>query len=107
MALFQSLAETLRALMIGDKVKVTLRPETGRLFPLEGRILKRRSLRKFLPANRIRRDPDPRRRRAVDHADGKIKGGGRKRMTGPSKKNDQVLDLIPQLSPGARRLAAV
>jgi hypothetical protein len=31
----------LRALMIGDKVKITLRPETGRLFPLEGRILEK------------------------------------------------------------------
>jgi hypothetical protein len=41
MAVLQSLASTLRALMIGDKVKVTLRPETGRLFPLEGRILKK------------------------------------------------------------------
>ena len=39
MAVLQSLASTLRALMIGEKVKVTLRPETGRLFPLEGRIL--------------------------------------------------------------------
>lgn len=41
MAVLQSLASTLRALMIGDKVKVTLRPETGRLFPLEGRILEK------------------------------------------------------------------
>ena len=39
MAVFESLASTLRALMIGEKIKVTLRPETGRLFPLEGRIL--------------------------------------------------------------------
>jgi hypothetical protein len=39
MAVLQSLASTLRALMIGEKVKVTLRPETGRLFPFEGRIL--------------------------------------------------------------------
>jgi hypothetical protein len=39
MAVFESLAGTLRALMIGEKIKVTLRPETGRLFPLEGRLL--------------------------------------------------------------------
>ena len=39
MAVFQSLASTLRALALGDKVKVTLRPETGQLFPLEGRIM--------------------------------------------------------------------
>lgn len=39
MAVFQSLASTIRALAPGDKVKVTLRPETGRLFPLEGRIV--------------------------------------------------------------------
>jgi len=41
MAVFESLTRVLRALMIGEKVKVTLRPETGRLFPLEGRILKK------------------------------------------------------------------
>ena len=41
MAVLQSLASVLRALMIGEKVKVTLRPETGRLFPIEGRILKK------------------------------------------------------------------
>ncbi len=39
MAVLQSLASTIRALMIGEKVKVTLRPETGQLFPIEGRIL--------------------------------------------------------------------
>lgn len=38
MAVFQSLASTLRALMIGERVKVTLRPESGRLLPLEGQI---------------------------------------------------------------------
>ena len=41
MAVFESLAAVLRALARGDKVKVTLRPETGRLFPLEGRILEK------------------------------------------------------------------
>lgn len=39
MAVFQSLASTLRALMVGDRVKVTLRPETGRFLPLEGHIV--------------------------------------------------------------------
>jgi hypothetical protein len=39
MAVFQSLASTLRALALGDRVKVTLRPETGQLFPIDGRIL--------------------------------------------------------------------
>ncbi|MGH7767261.1 MAG: hypothetical protein ACREQP_07380 [Candidatus Binatia bacterium] len=38
MAIFQSLASTLRALAVGDRVKVTLRPETGRFMPLEGEI---------------------------------------------------------------------
>jgi hypothetical protein len=41
MAIFQSLANSLKALAIGDRVKVTLRPETGRFFPLEGRILRK------------------------------------------------------------------
>jgi hypothetical protein len=39
MAIFQSLAGSLKALAVGDRVKVTLRPESGRFFPLEGRIL--------------------------------------------------------------------
>lgn len=39
MAIFDSLINTLRALAVGDRVKITLRPETG-LFPnpMEGRI---------------------------------------------------------------------
>jgi hypothetical protein len=41
MAVFQSLASTLRALAGGDRVKVTLRPETGQLFPIDGRILQK------------------------------------------------------------------
>lgn len=41
MAVFESLAGILRALMVGDRVKVTLRPESGRYFPLEGRILQK------------------------------------------------------------------
>ena len=41
MAVFQSLASTLRALAVGDRVKVTLRPETGRFFPLEGHIVQK------------------------------------------------------------------
>jgi hypothetical protein len=41
MALLQSLASVLRALMIGEKVKSTLRPETGRLFPIDGRTLEK------------------------------------------------------------------
>lgn len=39
MAILQSLANTLKALMVGDRVKVTLRPETGRFpNPVEGHI---------------------------------------------------------------------
>ena len=39
MAIFQSLANTLRALAIGERVKVTLRPESGRFpNPMEGHI---------------------------------------------------------------------
>jgi len=34
----KSLASSLKALAIGDRVKVTLRPETGRFFPMEGEI---------------------------------------------------------------------
>ena len=41
MAVFESLASILRALMVGDRVKVTLRPESGRYLPLEGRILQK------------------------------------------------------------------
>ncbi len=39
MAIFESLVNALRALAIGDRVKVTLRPETGRFpNPMEGQI---------------------------------------------------------------------
>ena len=39
MAILQSLANALRALAVGDRVKVTLRPETGRFpNPMEGKI---------------------------------------------------------------------
>jgi hypothetical protein len=39
MAIFESLAKTLRALAVGERVKVTLRPETGRFpNPMEGQI---------------------------------------------------------------------
>jgi len=41
MAVFQSLASTLRALAVGDRVKVTLRPETGRFLPMEGHIMQK------------------------------------------------------------------
>jgi hypothetical protein len=38
MAIFESLANSLKALAVGDRVKVTLRPETGRFLPMEGEI---------------------------------------------------------------------
>jgi len=39
MAIFESLANSLKILAIGDRVKVTLRPETGRFpNPTEGKI---------------------------------------------------------------------
>ena len=39
MAIFESLANSLRVLAVGDRVKVTLRPETGRFpNPTEGNI---------------------------------------------------------------------
>jgi hypothetical protein len=39
MAIFESLANALRVLAVGDRVKVTLRPETGQFpNPLEGEI---------------------------------------------------------------------
>ena len=39
MAIFESLASVLKALVVGDRVKVTLRPETGRFpNPMEGHI---------------------------------------------------------------------
>jgi hypothetical protein len=42
MAIFDSLTNTLKALAIGERVKVTLRPETGRFpNPMEGHITKK------------------------------------------------------------------
>ena len=39
MAIFESLTNALKALAVGDRVKVTLRPETGRVpNPMEGEI---------------------------------------------------------------------
>jgi hypothetical protein len=39
MAIFESLVNALRALAVGDRVKVTRRPETGRFpNPMEGQI---------------------------------------------------------------------
>ncbi len=39
MAIFESLANSLKVLAVGDRVKVTLRPETGRFpNPVEGHI---------------------------------------------------------------------
>jgi hypothetical protein len=39
MAIFQSLANALKVLAVGDRVKVTLRPETGAFpNPMDGRI---------------------------------------------------------------------
>ena len=39
MAIFQSLANTLKLLAVGDRVKVTLRPESGAFpNPMDGRI---------------------------------------------------------------------
>ena len=39
MAIFESLVNALRALAIGDRVKVTVRPETGQFpNPIEGQI---------------------------------------------------------------------
>ena len=39
MAIFESLANALRVLAVGDRVKVTLRPETGQFpNPIEGQI---------------------------------------------------------------------
>jgi hypothetical protein len=42
MAIFQSLANSLKVLAVGDRVKVTLRPETGRFpNPVEGQIVQK------------------------------------------------------------------
>ncbi|MGH7796459.1 MAG: hypothetical protein ACREQ2_16445 [Candidatus Binatia bacterium] len=42
MAIFQSLANALKVLAVGHRVKVTLRPETGRFpNPMEGHIMEK------------------------------------------------------------------
>jgi len=42
MAIFESLANSLKVLAVGDRVKVTLRPETGRFpNPTEGKIMQK------------------------------------------------------------------
>lgn len=49
MAIFESLANALRALAVGDRVKVTLRPETGRFpNPMEGHITQKDESGNFL-----------------------------------------------------------
>jgi hypothetical protein len=48
MAIFESLVNTLRSLMIGERVKVTLRPEIGRFpNPMEGQIMLKDELGNF------------------------------------------------------------
>jgi hypothetical protein len=48
MAIFDSLTNTLKALAIGERVKVTLRPETGRFpNPMEGHITQKDESRNF------------------------------------------------------------
>jgi hypothetical protein len=42
MAIFQSLANSLKILAVGDRVKVTLRPETGQFpNPMDGHIMEK------------------------------------------------------------------
>jgi hypothetical protein len=42
MAIFESLVNVLKALAVGDRVRVTLRPETGRFpNPLDGEIIEK------------------------------------------------------------------
>ena len=42
MAIFESLANSLKLLAVGDRVKVTLRPETGRFpNPVDGHIIEK------------------------------------------------------------------
>ena len=49
MAIFESLVNALRALAVGDRVKVTLRPETGQFpNPLEGQITQKDASGNFL-----------------------------------------------------------
>jgi hypothetical protein len=49
MAIFESLANSLKLLAIGDRVKVTLRPETGQFpNPMEGNITQKDDSGNFL-----------------------------------------------------------
>ena len=49
MAIFESLAQTLKKLAVGDRVKVTLRPELGRFpNPVEGPITQKDDSGNFL-----------------------------------------------------------
>jgi hypothetical protein len=49
MAIFESLAQTLKRLAVGDRVKVTLRPELGRFpNPVEGHITQKDDAGNFL-----------------------------------------------------------
>ena len=49
MAIFESLVNALKALAVGDRVKVTLRPETGQFpNPLEGEITQKDDSGSFL-----------------------------------------------------------
>ncbi len=49
MAIFESLAQTLKKLAVGDRVKVTLRPELGRFpNPVEGHITEKDDAGNFL-----------------------------------------------------------
>jgi hypothetical protein len=49
MAIFESLANSLKLLAIGDRVKVTLRPETGQFpNPMEGSITQKDASGNFL-----------------------------------------------------------
>ena len=48
MAIFESLANSLKVLAVGDRVKVTLRPETGRFpNPLDGHIAEKDGVGNF------------------------------------------------------------
>ena len=49
MAIFESLVNALRVLAVGDRVKVTLRPETGQFpNPMEGQITQKDASGSFL-----------------------------------------------------------
>jgi hypothetical protein len=49
MAIFESLVNALKALAVGDRVKVTLRPETGQFpNPMEGQITQKDASGNFL-----------------------------------------------------------